>query len=317
MKQGVTICITTRDRPTLTIAAVHSAEAAPGVDQIVLVDSGSSEANLASLRRGLSSTQFIAGAFKNAAAARNAALSKVETDLVGFLDSDDLMRPEKTTCLEPILRQDDTTVLAVGRTEVVDGSGLSFPMMQSVHDAGYEVNDSLGTSYAAQCVHFTAFSSATLMRTSAVREIGGYDETLPAMEDVDVYLRLARVGTVRTARCATAVYRSWSGNVGAAQSAAGTVAVARKHLDNLPPLSPDDRNLAIFGLSMRAAVSEQTLRHGQDARAMLRSAARADIRRSLSSTTWWRILGSSLLPNAAATLRRRLHVGTDGVSDAT
>jgi glycosyltransferase involved in cell wall biosynthesis len=123
----------------MTLAAVRSVETAPGVEQIVLVDSGSSQADLAILQRGLSSTRIHTGAFKNAAAARNAALSHVETDLIGFLDSDDLMRPEKTTCLEPILRRDHKTVLVVGRTEVVDKSGLPFRVMQSVHDAGYKV----------------------------------------------------------------------------------------------------------------------------------------------------------------------------------
>jgi hypothetical protein len=142
------------------------------------------------------------------------------------------------------------------------------------------------------------------MRTSALLQIGGYDESLPAMEDVDVYLRLACVGAIRTMKCVTAIYRTWGGNVDATRSATGTIAVVEKHLNNLPALPPEERRLAEYGLAMRAAVSEQTLLRGGPARMMLRRAARADARRSLSSQTWWRIMGASLVPHSLAKSRR-------------
>jgi hypothetical protein len=206
--------------------------------------------------------------------------------------------------LEPLLRSDTDVVLAVGRTRAIDEQGRPLPDLTRLHNEGYEETERVGTTYPDQCIRFTAFTSATLMRRAALDQIGGYDESLPAMEDVDLYLRLSLVGRVDTARCIAASYRVWSDNVGGMRSAQGTIAVARKHLENLPDLPRRERRTAECALRMRAATSLQTLLSGSEARRMLAGAAAADPRRALSSSAFWRILGSSLVPHGIVERRR-------------
>ena len=304
MIAGVTIAVTTKDRPVLTLLAVQSARSTAPAARIVVVDSGSSAENLEQLKAGLGPVELHAGAYQNAAAARNAALALVDSDLIGFLDSDDLMRPEKITCLEPLLRRDSGVVLAVGRTEVIDEQGRARPDLTELHEIGYEKTERAGTSYPSQCIRFTAFTSATLMRRAALEQVGGYDEALPAMEDVDLYLRLSLIGRVETVRCIAACYRVWSDNVAAATSAEGTIGVATKHLANLPSLPSSERRTAECALCLRTALSLQTLLRGSEARRMLTRAATTDPGQALSSSTFWRILASSIVPREIANRRR-------------
>ena len=303
--QDVTIAVTTKDRPDLTLLAVDSARASAPHVRIVVVDSGSTEANLHRLRTGLRHAELHIGSYPNAAAARNAALRLVDSEFVGFLDSDDLMRREKITCLQPLLRRNPDAVLAVGRTEVIDARGIGRDDLTQVHAALYTASEEASTSYASQCVRFTAFTSATLMRSAALEEVGGYDELLPAMEDVDLYLRLSLMGTIETSRCVAADYRIWSENVGAVKSAEGFLAVASKHLAALPDLPDHERRAAERALSMRSAQSQQTLLRRSDARRSLIRAARADPTRAFMSVLWWRILAASLVSDEIIDRRRR------------
>ena len=292
------------DRPALTLLAVESARASAPDTKILVIDSGSTQENLQRLEAGLGSVELHAGAYPNAATARNAALALLDSEFVGFLDSDDLMRPEKIACLRPILLRDPAAVLAVGRTEVIDSQGDARPDLTKLHGKYYEATETVGTSYAGQCVRFMAFTSATLMRRAALEQIGGYDETLAAMEDVDLYLRLSLIGTIETARCVAADYRVWSENMGPWKSADGVIAVTSKHLANLPELPGHARREAEFNLSLRAALSLQTLLRGSDARRSLARAARADPTHAFASATFWRILASSFVPEGIVERRR-------------
>jgi GT2 family glycosyltransferase len=293
---GVTIAVTTRDRPVLTLLAVASARAAAPKARVIVVDSGSSPENLEQLRAGLGPVELHVGSYSNAAATRNAALALSDSDLVGFLDSDDLMRPEKITCLEPILRRHGDVVLAVGRTEVIDVRGVARPDLTKRQISLYEETERVGTSYPGQCIRFTAFTSATLMRRAALEQVGGYDESLPAMEDVDLYLRLALVGRVETARCIAASYRVWNENVDAARSAEGMNAVATKHLASLPSLPKRERKTAECALCLRSALSLRTLMQSTEARRMLARAGAADPWHAFSSKAFWRLLAASFVP---------------------
>jgi hypothetical protein len=304
VESSVTIAVTTKDRPVLTQLAVESARAAAPKARIIVVDSGSSPENLERLRRGLGLVELHVGAYPNAAAARNAALALVDSDLVGFLDSDDLMRPEKVTCLEPILRRHSDVVLAVGRTMVIDAHGSPSHDLTKFQASLYEETERVGTSYPGQCIRFTAFTSATLMRRAALEQVGGYDESLPAMEDVDLYLRLSLIGRIEIARCVAACYRVWDENVGAARSAEGVIALAAKHLANPPSLPRRERRTAECALSLRAALSFQTLLRQDEARGMLARAAAADPGLALSSRMFWRLLASSLVPRWIVEKRR-------------
>jgi glycosyltransferase involved in cell wall biosynthesis len=305
MAEGsVTVAITTKDRAALTLLAVDSARTSAPEARVLVVDSGSSPENLEHLQAELGSVELHAGTYPNAAAARNAALALVDSEFIGFLDSDDLMRPEKITCLLPLLLHDPKAVLAVGRTVIVHADGTPDPAFTERVGTWYEESERIGTSYPGLCIRSTAFTSATLMRRVALEQVGGYDESLPSMEDWDLYLRLSQIGRIVTARCVTADYRVWAGNVDSTGSAEGVVAVVAKHLADPVDLSAHERRRAECALNMRAAVSFQTLLRGSEARRSLARAARVRPARTLVSRAFWRILASSFVPRRITERRR-------------
>ena len=303
VRRDVTIAITTKDRPAFTILAVNSARESAPQARIIVVDSGSSPENLETLRANAGHVDLHVGVYRNAAAARNAALRLIDSEFVGFLDSDDLMRPEKITCLLPLL-QDRNAVVAIGRTVIIDGDGRADAVFTERVGKWYDESERVGASYSGLCIRSTAFTSATLMRRTALEQIGGYDEALPSMEDWDLYLRLSLIGKVATSRCVAGNYRVWSGNVNATGSAEGVIAVAGKHLANPPDLPQHELRRAECALRIRAALSLQTLLRKREARASLAGAVRANPAQALGSLAFWRILTSSFVAERLIERRR-------------
>jgi glycosyltransferase involved in cell wall biosynthesis len=120
-----------------------------------------------------------------AARARNAGIALVRGDWIAFLDSDDLWLPEKLAQQMDMIRRDGTiTMLASGFRQIDLASGetrLRIPLASSA------VGD-----FASGC--WFAPGSTTLVRTDVMRHVGGYDETLPRLEDLDLFLRLCLAG---------------------------------------------------------------------------------------------------------------------------
>jgi hypothetical protein len=147
------------------------------------------------------------------------------------------------------------------------------------------------------------YTSATLIRRSAFDAAGGYDETLEAYEDWDLYLRLALRHRLVYSDCVTARYRIWAGNVSWERTAAGVVRVAEKHLDLLAQLPPAEQEAARYALLRRLAQSNHILlERGAARRAALKALRMAPLH-GLSDAAIRGPLVRSLLP--LAVLRRR------------
>lgn len=129
---------------------------------------------------------------KGPAAARNTGLAACTTDFVAFLDSDVVPR---RGWLEALLGHFCDPTVALVAPRIV---GLS----QSDHlVARYEAVRSsldLGQREAPVIPYSTVSyvpSAAIICRTSALRDVGGFDETLQSGEDVDLCWRLMEAGT--------------------------------------------------------------------------------------------------------------------------
>jgi mycofactocin system glycosyltransferase len=124
------------------------------------------------------------------AVARNAGLARVTTPLVAFVDSDVSLPPRWLRHLLPHFN-DDRVALVAPRVAVPPTPGAI---------GSYEQNDSpldLGPAparvLAGTRVSYVP-SAAIVCRTDALRELGGFDESLRAGEDVDLVWRLAEAG---------------------------------------------------------------------------------------------------------------------------
>jgi glycosyltransferase involved in cell wall biosynthesis len=118
-------------------------------------------------------------------AARNAAVAAARAPLVAQLDADDLWYPEHLEALLPVFA-DAQVGLGYGNAEV---QGHPDGRHRWITDGDHPVND-LSRLYAGN----PAPSPTVVMRTAAVRAVGGYPTWLSVGEDYLLYIRLRRAG---------------------------------------------------------------------------------------------------------------------------
>jgi len=260
MSSAVSVIIPTRDRGGLLVEAVRSAlAAAQPPEEIIVVDAGSTDGSVETAAKLDGSVRAIHGTFPNAAASRNAGAAEAVGEYLGFLDSDDQLLPGKTTCLVEALASRSNSALVHGTTEVIGEHGEPLPELTAAQNASFLKAQRVGTSYGALAGFCAMFTSATLIRKQAFESVNGYDESLDAYEDWDLYLRLALDWRLTYANCPAARYRVWSGNVGWRRTAEWTIRVAEKHLAALPDLPDGERYAARYGFLRQLSSSHHVL----------------------------------------------------------
>jgi len=118
------------------------------------------------------------------AATRNRGVSHASGEYISFIDADDLWTPDKLEAQFKALQANPQAAVAYSWTDWIDESG------QFLRPGGHiSVN---GDVFATLLVRdFVESGSNPLIRTEALAEVGGFDESLPAVEDWDMWLRLA------------------------------------------------------------------------------------------------------------------------------
>ena len=128
---------------------------------------------------------------KGAAAARNTGLAACATDFVAFLDSD--VAPRRGW-LEALLGHfcDPTVALVAPRIVGLSHNENVVARYEAVHSSL-----DLGEREAPVLPHSTVSyvpSAAIICRCAAIRDVGGFDETMQSGEDVDLCWRLIEAG---------------------------------------------------------------------------------------------------------------------------
>jgi glycosyltransferase involved in cell wall biosynthesis len=197
----VTVITPAYNAPATVAEAVTSALGQTVEDlEVIVVDDGSSEPvadALASLRDGR--LRIIrSDVNRGVSAARNTALAASRSPVIAQLDADDFWRPDHLEGLLPAL--DDPAVgLAYTNVEIVGSAlidraiavrrpGDGFPDWLSDRSL-HPVND-LSRLYDVNPIP----SPAVIMRTGAVRAVGGYPRWLSVGEEYYVYIKLRRSG---------------------------------------------------------------------------------------------------------------------------
>ena len=182
----VAVVIPTRDRLPLLREAVVSVLAQDVASwELIVVDDASSDGT----------AEWVAGlgdervrAVRNEAqversATRNRGLAEAGAPFVLFLDDDDRLRPSALRRLSHALERAPEAVAAVGAKEVFDGTGqrkrIPHPRLPLVRSVWEDV-----------MAGWMFVSGQVLLRTDAVRAVGGWDEDLVVGEDQDLWLRV-------------------------------------------------------------------------------------------------------------------------------
>lgn len=219
-------------------------------------------------------------------AARNAAIRATSAPLIAFLDHDDYWLPSKLQRQVERLEQDKALGLLSTRFAIIDGLG-------KVLSGGFEGHHD---SYAALLGGCGICVSTVIVRRSVLDRTGVFATDLQAVQDWDLWLRIAAVARISRVDELLAQYRIHSG--GMSQN------WRRIHDESLAVLAKHPGALAAGGRQhVRRLAAYQAF---DAARAAVRSRRMADAARSLGfvASRHPGILGRELSRRIAASLHR-------------
>jgi glycosyltransferase involved in cell wall biosynthesis len=187
MPPEVTAVITTHARPEHVREAVASvrAETFKNLECMVVDDGGSYEpAGDAGIE-----VRVLRGSGLGVARARNLGLAAARGEFVIFLDDDDVALPNRITTLLAAARRFDAD-LCYGLTRRADASG---PLPLPPVPTGLMSPAGIGFCDVLTCA---AHVNSVLVRTAALRDVGGFDVEARHFDDWSAWLRLADQGAV-------------------------------------------------------------------------------------------------------------------------
>lgn len=186
----VSIVLPTRNRSSVLTRAIDSVRDQTHARwELIVVDDGSTD-DTADLVRSIAAADsrisiLLNAASVGAAAARNRGIAAARGDLIAFIDDDAEWLPRKLELQLAALAESPEAGLAYSRFLYRDDRG-SYRLIGSADAAG---------DNAVAALLRSAFidTSVILVRKELIEWIGGFDETLPRLQDWDLVLRLAHV----------------------------------------------------------------------------------------------------------------------------
>lgn len=189
MPETVSVIIPTYNRRAVLGRALDSvlAQTRPA-DEIIVVDDGSSDGTVDYVRQQYPDVHCEVQDNQGVSAARNAGIDKAEGDWIALLDSDDAWLPDKLERqLAALGQQPDTPLVHCDEIWIRNGVRVN-PMRKHAKSGG---------DIFLNCLPLCAISpSAALLHRQRLQELGGFDESLPACEDYDLWLRLCSQDSV-------------------------------------------------------------------------------------------------------------------------
>ncbi len=151
-------------------------------DEIILVDDGSTDDTEQLIKQNYPQVSYLKQENRGVSAARNQAIKQARGDWLALLDSDDAWLPEKLEKQLSLLAQQPQFKL-IHSDEIWIRNGVRVNQMKKHAKCGGRIFQ--------QCLPLCAISpSAAVIHRELFDKIGLFDETLPACEDYDLWLRI-------------------------------------------------------------------------------------------------------------------------------
>lgn len=172
--------------------------------ELIVVDDGSTD-DTAEVCKGFPEVRYVHQRNAGLAAARNTGIGRATGRYLCCLDADDLLLPHAIATGVAALTRNPGWGFAYGGYSVITGAR---ELVRTIHaDRGEVAYGSLLTTNRVR-MHATV-----LYRQSALEEAGAFDTTLPASEDYDMMLRIARRHPVGSHGVIVAEYRQHDANM--------------------------------------------------------------------------------------------------------
>lgn len=209
-------------------------------DEVIVVDDRSTDGTV-ELARAHGATVLRTSEPGGTAAARNLGWRHARGELIAFLDADDRWRPRHLELVSVLLAQQPSTVLAFGSIEFFGILTGRYP--------NHVVANSLPVDARAFASAMCPVPQMTVIIPKRELEaIGGYDETLKAVEDYDLFARLAHRGPFVGCHEITGEYRQHEQQTTrfrSRQVAVEYVLVSERSVSALRGLLPADEIVAL------------------------------------------------------------------------
>ena len=116
--------------------------------------------------------------------ARNFAIKKAQGDFIAFLDCDDIWLPQKLEKQVALLEKDSEVALVFSDMMIFDGS-------KDIYQYLGKHKPPRGNVFRELLVNYFIGIVSVVIRKSAVKDIGWFDERFENIEDMDLFLRIA------------------------------------------------------------------------------------------------------------------------------
>jgi len=173
--------------------------------EIIVVDDGSTD-DTRDVAARYRQVRCLTQANHGLPGARNSGARETRSQFLVFLDADDRLSPDAVAAGLDCFARNPDSAFVYGHFRNVDDEGtvLSTPPFRPCPD----------DAYAGFLRHnLVGMHAAVMYRRDRLRDLGGFDETLPACEDYELYLRMTRSSHVASHDRVIADYRRHTANL--------------------------------------------------------------------------------------------------------